>query len=158
MARPSSFCEKYIAKARTACERGATDAELASLLKIHPATLYRWKLDFPDFCEAIKAGKEIADERVERSLFHKAVGFDTKRIIPVKLKIGPNQERVELVEVDEHVPADTTAAIFWLKNRRKEQWRDKHEVEHSVDGDLAAVLMAARSRDAKPVIEIVEPE
>jgi transposase-like protein len=157
--RPSKFCEKMIAKAAAYCERGATDMELAEALDIHPATLYRWKLEFPLFCEAINAGKEIADERVERSLYQKASGYDVVETQAVKVKVEQHKEDVKVVEVRRHVPADTTAQIFWLKNRRKDSWRDRQEIQHDVSGDLAAALLAARQRtNEKQVVYVGNPE
>lgn len=146
MARPSKFCDSLIERAKECCERGATDMELADALGVHPATLYRWKLEHPEFCEAIKSGKDVADERIERSLFQKASGYDVVETQAVKVRVAQYGEKVEVVEVRRHVPADTTAQIFWLKNRRSAAWRDKQEVEHSGNADWVEHLTAARSR------------
>jgi transposase-like protein len=146
MGRPSKFNEEMIALAAEWCQRGATDVELADALSVHPATLYRWKLDYPEFCEAIKSGKDIADERIERSLFQKASGYDVVETQAIKVKVEQHKEDVRVVEVRRHIPADTTAQIFWLKNRRPAVWRDKTETHLSTDADLAALISAARGR------------
>lgn len=129
--RPSDYRPEYAEQAAKLCALGATDDEMADFFGIHRATLYRWKLDYPEFCDAIKAAKEVADERVERSLYQKATGYDYSEQQAIKVKRKQHVEDVEVVEVRKHSPADTTAAIFWLKNRRKEQWRDKQEHEHT---------------------------
>lgn len=113
---------------------------MADFFGIHRATLYRWKLEHQDFCDSIKTAKEVADDRVERSLYQKATGYDITEEQAIKLKVEQHKEEVEVVEVRKHVPADTTAAIFWMKNRRSGEWRDKQEVEHSTSDDLAAWL------------------
>jgi hypothetical protein len=125
--RPSKYDPAFVEQARKLCELGATDADLADFFGVHRATLYRWKHDSPEFCDALKAGKEASDDRVERSLYHKAVGYTFESEEIRVLRDGT----VVRVPTKEHVPPDTTAAIFWLKNRRPEQWRDKHDVEHS---------------------------
>lgn len=131
--RPSEYSPVYVEQAAKLCVLGATDAEMADFFNVDVRTIYRWKLDHDDFCQAIKAAKEIADERVERSLYQKATGYDYTEEQAIKLKIEQYKEEVEVVEVTKHSPADTTAAIFWLKNRRAGEWRDKHDVEHHGD-------------------------
>ncbi len=127
--RPSSYASDYVEQEAKLCALGATDDEMADFFGVHRSTLYRWKLEHPDFCDAIKAGKAIADDRVERSLYQKATGFDYTEEQAIKVKVGQHEEKVEIVEVRRHAPADTTAAIFWMKNRKPEDWRDKTEVQ-----------------------------
>jgi hypothetical protein len=122
---PSSYKAEYAEQARKLCELGATDKEISDFFEISGATLYRWQGTYPAFREALKVGKEAADDRVERSLYHRANGYtyDAVKILTVK-------GEVQKVPYREHVPPDTTACIFWLKNRRKDAWRDvqKHEI------------------------------
>lgn len=138
--RPTEYEEDYARQAEKLCALGATDDELASFFNVHRATIYRWKLDHTEFCDAIKAAKDIADERVERSLYQKATGYDVTEEVAVKIKVEQYREEVEVVQVDKHIPADTTAAIFWLKNRRSGQWRDKTETELSGSVNLGSTL------------------
>lgn len=146
--RPTDYREKFCEEARTLCENGATDVEVADALEISVATLYRWKNRHPQFCEALKNGKAVADERVERSLYHKALGYTFDAV-----KIFQYEGQPVVVPYREHVPPDTTAAIFWLKNRRPEQWRDKtevhfrHTVERMTDDELERIA-AGRSEGA----------
>jgi hypothetical protein len=131
MGRPSGYKKEYAKQAAQLCALGATDDEMAEFFGVHRATLYRWKLDHKDFCDAIKSAKDVADERVERSLYQKATGYEITEQQAIKVKVG-GEEKVEVVDIHKHIPADTTAAIFWLKNRRKEDWRDKTESEINV--------------------------
>ena len=124
--RPSSFKKEHVEQARKIYELGATDREVADVLDIAESTLYRWAKDHPEFAEAMKVGKSGADDRVERSLYHKAVGYT----YPSE-KVFQFQGDIVRTPVTEHVPPDTTACIFWLKNRRKDDWRDRQQHELS---------------------------
>jgi hypothetical protein len=143
MGRPSKFDPKFVTQAAKLCELGATDMEVADFLEVDVRTLYRWKHEHEDFCQALKAGKEAADERVERSLYAKATGYTAKEEQAIRIRKGQYEEEVEVVEVDRHVPADTTAAIFWLKNRRSQAWRDRQD--HTVGNPDGSPLATERS-------------
>lgn len=120
--RPTGYKPEYAEQARKLCEHGLTDDELADFFEVSTRTIYRWQSQFPEFCQSLKVGKDPADDRVERSLYHKACGYTFE-----SEKIFNYQGEVVRAKTIEHVPPDTTAAIFWLKNRRKEEWRDRHE-------------------------------
>lgn len=124
--RPSSFQPEYSEQARKLCELGATDIEIADFFEVSDRTVYRWQLKYPEFCQALKAGKASADDRVERSLYHKATGYSFE-----SEKIFQHQGEIVRARTREHVPPDTTSMIFWLKNRRPELWRDRQIFEHS---------------------------
>lgn len=124
--RPTKYKPEFAAQAEKLCQLGATDADLASFFGVTNVTVWRWQAEYPEFCNAIKAGKAPADDRVERSLFHKAVGYSFN-----SEKVFQHQGEIVRAKTIEHVPPDTTAMIFWLKNRRPAEWRDKHEVEHT---------------------------
>ena len=96
-------------------------------MEVSDRTIYRWAIQYPDFCQALKGGKEAADNRVERSLYSRATGylFDT-----VKITVDGKTGKTTTTPFREHVPPDVTAAIFWLKNRKKADWRDKIDHEH----------------------------
>lgn len=124
MARPTDFKPEFIEQARKLCELGATDIEIADFFEVSDRTIYRWQLKYPEFCQALKAGKESADDRVERSLYHKATGYTFEAE-----KIFQNNGEIIRAPYREHIPPDTTSMIFWLKNRRPDVWRDKREQE-----------------------------
>ncbi|EOC1299342.1 helix-turn-helix domain-containing protein [Cronobacter dublinensis] len=134
--KPSQYKPEYAAQAEKLCLLGATDDEMADFFGVHRSTIYRWKLEHEEFCNSIKTAKDVADARVERSLYQKATGYNFKEQQAFKIKVDQYEEEIEVVEVEKHAPADTTAAIFWLKNRQKEKWRDKHELEQSGDVGL----------------------
>lgn len=136
--RPSLFKEEYIEQARKLAMLGATDQEVADFFEVDVRTIYRWKLENEEFCQSLKAGKDIADDRVERSLFQRACGYEQDE---VKIFMPANAAEPVYAPFRAKIAPDTTAAIFWLKNRRKEQWRDKSEVE--VNGSLADRFAAA---------------
>lgn len=127
--RPSKYKPEFAEQARKLCELGATDFEVANFFEVSDRTIYRWQAQYDEFCQALKAGKATADERVERSLYHKAVGYTFE-----SEKVFQFQGQIVRASTTEHVPPSDTAAIFWLKNRKPGEWRDKQE--HSVSGDL----------------------
>lgn len=162
---------EYIRQAEALCRLGATDQELADFFDVSDRTLNRWKITRPEFAEALKRGKEPADDRVQDSLYHKAMGLEYEEAHPVKLKkiiYGADgkkiqeEERVEIVMVKKIIPADTTAAIFWLKNRRAEEWRDVQRHEHGRPGDFARMtdeeLLAKAEQLDQRIAELAEAE
>jgi hypothetical protein len=125
MGRPSDYKPEYCELAKKQCEEGATDQELADYFDVSVRTLYRWKNSHPEFCQALKASKAPADERVERSLFERAVGYERDEI-DIRVIDG----RIVQTPIRKFYPPDPTSMIFWLKNRRAAEWRDKQEIEH----------------------------
>lgn len=144
--RKSGFKEEYVQLAENYALLGATDEELADFFNVNVATLNRWKKQFPEFRESLKKGKAVADANVASKLYNRAIGYDCKATKIVTYE-GKVTDQVEYVE---HYPPDTTAAIFWLKNRQPGKWRDKKEVENQVklgdelesmsDEELAAII------------------
>lgn len=122
--RPTDYKAEFAEQARKLCELGATDFELAEFFRVDTRTIYRWKNTQEDFCQAVIVGKEKADDRVERALFNRAVGYSFE-----SEKVFQFQGDVIRAETVEHVPPDPGAALNWLKNRRGEKWRDKHDHE-----------------------------
>jgi hypothetical protein len=128
MARPTEYKDAYAEGAKKLAKLGATDAEVADFYGVDVRTIYRWKNTHSEFCQALKAGKDEADNRVERALFHRAVGYEQEA---VKIFMPAGAEDPVYAPYVEKIAPDTTAAIFWLKNRRPDDWRDKRDVEHS---------------------------
>ncbi len=112
---------------------GLTDEEIAANMGIRRSTLSEWKKNYPDISDTLKRGREYADTRVENQLYQNAVGYSyiEQQAIKVKRVYWDNAgrkceaEEVKLVDVVRVHPGETTAQIFWLKNRRPEVWRDK---------------------------------
>lgn len=132
--KPVVYLKKYVLMARRAAEAGFTDIETADLLGISVDTLRKWRLGHVEFDQALKGGKSSADDRVAACLYHRAIGYTFEA---VKIMKGADGEPIA-VPYREHVPPDTTAAMFWLKNRRKDEWRDRQELSLP-DGATAAV-------------------
>lgn len=130
--RPSTYDPKYARMAQVACEKGFTDYEVMKLLGISQSTLYDWKIKYEEFSKAFRVGKEINDERVVASLYHKAIGYTHKKTVFV------GKDAIEKT-VEEHIPPDTGAAIFWLKNRQGKLWKDMRQMEVGGPGDFAAM-------------------
>lgn len=126
MARPTKFRDEYTEQAEKLCKLGATDMEVADFFGVDVRTLYRWKADSEEFCQALKAGKDVADERVERSLYSRANGYEHDEV-DIRVVGG----KIVQTPIRKYYPPDTTAAIFWLKNRRSEKWRETKAVELS---------------------------
>jgi hypothetical protein len=103
---------------------GLTEKQIADNLGISQDRLIDYKKKYLEFFEAIKKGKEIVDYEVENALLKRALGYT----ITIKEDKLDKDGCVHSLERDVHVPADTTAQIFWLKNRQKEKWRDKQDI------------------------------
>lgn len=127
MARPSGYKPEYATQAEKLCRLGATDPDIADFFGVDVRTIHRWKHSYDEFCAALKRGKEVADEMVENSLFRRATGYSHDAV-----KIMQHDGAVIETPYTEHYPPDTTACIFWLKNRRPDLWRDRREIESTV--------------------------
>jgi len=113
---------------------GLTDEQIAKNMGICVATLYNWKSRHLEILEALKKGKEVVDYQVENALLTRASGCTVTEEIQ-ELVQDPKTGKQELVTVKKiikELPPDTTAAIFWLKNRQPDKWRDKIK---EFDGD-----------------------
>lgn len=126
MARPTKYKPEFSRLAEKAAKLGATDVEIADILEIEVRTLYRWNATNKEFCHALKVGKEQADKRVERSLYARANGYEND-----EFDIRVCDGAIVQTPIRKYYPPDTTACIFWLKNRRPDEWREKQDIEHS---------------------------
>lgn len=118
---------------------GLTDVDIAYNMGINVATLYEWKKKYIDIAEALKEGKEVADLRIENALYQKALGYDAEEV-KEEYEAGIC---VKKTVTRKHYAPDTTAQIYWLKNRKPENWRDKPqpvEIEVSADDGLLEAL------------------
>ena len=117
---------EFVEQARKICELGATDLELAGILGISEGTVNNWKHVYPEFAAALVIGKEVADTRVKRSLYNRAVGYSFEAE-----KIMQYMGEVVRASYIEHVPPDVNATIFWLKNRCPQEFRDIRAVDYT---------------------------
>lgn len=102
---------------------GLTNEQISHNVGINPDTLYTWIKKFPEISEALKRGKEVIDRQVENALLKRALGYKFEE---VTYEYGEETKRVI-----KEVSPDTTAQIFWLKNRKPIEWRDRQQIEHS---------------------------
>jgi hypothetical protein len=115
----------------------ATDELLAEFFGKSVSTISRWKVQHPEFSEALKRGKLPADVEVANSLFKRANGFEYDEATPIKVKditYADNgkklreTERVEIIQVRKVVPPDVAACIYLLNNRQPQYWRQRREL------------------------------
>ena len=110
---------------------GLTDEQISHNMGIHPSTLYEWQNKYPEIRESLKKGKEVIDRQVENALLKRALGYEYEEVKQIIEKDEKGKDRKRIEKTIKHVSPDTTAQIFWLKNRKPDVWRDRHEVGHS---------------------------
>ena len=154
--RPTKYKEEYVEQAYKLCLLGHTDEELAQFFEIAKSTLYEWKHEYPDFSDSIKKGKEIADMDVAVKLLERAQGAVVVRQQAIKMKDTQydnngkkisEEERIEVVDLVHQEAPDTTALIFWLKNRKPSQWKDKREAVEVNDDNEITINVVRVSKD-----------
>lgn len=116
---------------------GLTDEQIAANMGIGYSTLQTWKSKYQDIQDTLKRGKDVIDIQVENALLKRALGYRYTEVTREKVfnAITGEFELTPTKKVTKEVAPDTTAQIFWLKNRRPEQWRDKRDV--SVEGEIS---------------------
>jgi hypothetical protein len=158
--RPTDYQFEFCQIAADLCVGGATDFEVAERLGVSVRTIYRWQAEHPEFRQSLRVGKELSDDRVESSLYHRAVGYTHNAV-----KIMQNNGVPLIIPYVEHVAPDTGAAIHWLANRRGDKWRSKQQVELTganggpietrnadslTDAELETLARAGRAAPAEP--------
>lgn len=131
--RPTKYRPEFVEQAAKLCALGMTDEEIGTFFGVEPVTIWRWKERYPEFCNAITTGGHLADERVERSLYKRAVGYNQPA---TKIFMPAGATEPVLVPYQEAITPDTTAQIFWLKNRRMKHWRDRREMSGPDGGPI----------------------
>ena len=144
MARPSKYEAKFAKEAAKLCNLGATDAQLADFFEVSVSTINLWKVQYKEFSESVKVPKAEADEKVEQSLYRRAMGYEHDEV-DIKVVAGALIQ----TPIRRYYPPDSTAMIFWLKNRKPGEWRDKQDVELSGTLNWVEQLSAMNGR-SKP--------
>src|SRR5262249_47551429 len=131
--RKPKYRKEFAAIAKAMCKLGATDYDLAQEFEVATSMVWRWCSKYPEFCSAIKVEKAAYDDRVERSLAQRALGYSYHAEKPFQYK-----GEVMKVQYVEHVPPDVAAAKFWWLNRRRSQWSDtsRHELTGANGGEI----------------------
>lgn len=127
---------------------GLTDDQIAKNMGIAVRTLYVWKDKHVQIMQALKRGKEVIDRQVENALLKRALGYQFDEVTRESVW-NDETKQFELVPskvVTKEVHPDTTAQIFWLKNRKPKEWRDKQEIEHSGGLDNTTTELTAEER------------
>lgn len=129
--RKTIFKDKVHDEAIKLARHGLTLDEIADFWNIHRATLYRWLRKYPEFSDALKKAKAEADRKVEESLYKRALGYKYEEKHYEKF----GKEMVLKKTIEKQIAPDVTAQIFWLKNRRPENWRDDRALLLTGDKD-----------------------
>lgn len=127
---------------------GLIDDDIAERMEISRSTLSEWKKKYPQISDALKEGKDSVDRQVERSLLQRALGYEYEEVKRVKVKKGKTSTEERIEKVTKVVPPDVTAQIFWLKNRKQNEWRDKREQVISTVEDLTPLADLLNAEDA----------
>ncbi|WP_312340233.1 helix-turn-helix domain-containing protein [Anaerospora hongkongensis] len=113
---------------------GLTDEQIASNMGVSVATLYNYKKDFVEILEALKRGKEVVDIQVENALLKRALGYQFTEVTRERVyNESTKKHKFEITKkVIKEVQPDTTAQIFWLKNRKPAEWRDRKDIDANI--------------------------
>lgn len=131
---------------------GLTDEQIATNIGINVATLYDWKNKYPKISEALKEGKDAVDRQVENALLKSALGYKYDEVT----KELRDDELVVTKVVHKEVQPNATAQIFWLKNRKRAEWRDR--VENAITGADGGAVKVETLTDADVDARIKELE
>jgi len=132
---------------------GLTNEQIATNMGINACTLYEWKEKFPKIAKSLKAGKEVVDIIVENALYESATTgstFVVEEAIKLKKVYWESghrceEEIVKIVELTKRTPPSNTAQIYWLKNRKPDQWSDKHVIGMDSIGKLDELLSGIKN-------------
>lgn len=139
--RPRDYDPSYHPrKANQLALLGLNEEEMATILDIAESTLSKWKIDFPEFSEALKEGKVFANAHIASRLYNRAEGLTTKEVvyedIEERIDHGDGtwhyEPKTRVKTTFKEEAPNTTAAIFFLKNRDPKRWKDKQEISHSL--------------------------
>ena len=133
--RPTKYKAEFAIQAEKLCKKGFIDTEIADFFNVHVDTIYEWKKVHPSFSESLKDGKRYSDSKVSDALYNRALGYESKE---TKEEVGDSGSKTTVTT--KQVAGDTTAQIFWLKNRQPGEWRDRQELAHSLSDDFDALL------------------
>lgn len=142
--RPTDFNERIQATIVRLIKEGKTEAEIAGLLSISKTTLQNWKGKHPDFLVAVRQAREVADTLVEAALFSRAIGCSHPETKVFIYEGCPVTE-----EITKHYPPDTQAAMFWLRNRKPKEWREKNEGDVTVNNTTQVTGLTDEQLDAR---------
>ncbi len=126
----TKYQDSFPLRAEGLARDGLTDQDISTALGISPSTYYAFQKRHPEFAAAIRRGKSPVDTKVENALLRRALGHTSRETHLediVDRKTGEITETLKRKVVIKQVAPDISAAIFWLKSRRPEKYRDKSE-------------------------------
>lgn len=138
--RPSKYPGIDLKKVQKMAEFGLIDRQMAELLGITEGTFNEYKKK-PEFMEALTAGKAVADELVEKALFQRATGYSHPDV-----HITNYKGEITETEITKHYPPETVACIFWLKNRKPKDWKDKVTMSGDPDAPLGVIMYPVKKK------------
>lgn len=133
--RISGYKNEYARQASHFCRLGASNNDLAKFFEVSTDTIHTWTLTYKEFAAAVKVGKDLSDERVVMSLYNKALGFEKV----IEKEIVTKSGEIVIVKEKIYIPPSDAAISFWLKNRRRLEWRDRQEMEIGRAGEFEAM-------------------
>lgn len=145
--------DENLAKVTKWAKDGLFDCQIADKMGINKSTFYEWIKIYPEFSDAIKKGKEIADKEIVNALYKRALGYSYKEIREeyvtddngvIRDKDGKSTKEVTVTHKSE--PPNTAALIYWLNNRRPDEWSNKSKLDVDGNINIADVLAKARQR------------
>lgn len=135
---PTKYKTEYEDQAYKLCLLGATDKDLADFFDVEESTINNWKIAQPEFLESIKKGKTMADANVADRLYQRAIGYEH----PETITASYQGMITDIKEVTKHYAPDPTAAIFWLKNRQRDKWRDRQDIDTNLKAEVEVKTMS----------------
>lgn len=146
--RKRIYRDEMVRQAEMLCKLGATRFELAQFFKVEPCTITAWIHEREGFAAALKVGRAVADERVKRSLYERAVGYSF-----LTEKVFCSEGVIVRTPFVEHVPPDVRAQALWLANRCPDEFRSKPEDERGGNITVEVVNFAGALERPKVTIE-----
>lgn len=143
--RPTKYKADYARQAKKLCQLGAIDIDLAEFFEVSLPTIYEWRARYRGFSESLKVGKDGPDDRVERSLYQRAVGYSAPED-----KVFVHEGVPVIVPTIKYYPPDPTSCIFWLKNRRRDLWREKPDDQTPPHQPVTIQFIRAGDNDGDP--------
>ena len=139
--RPTLYKPEHADRARELCARGATNPDLAGRFGVARSTIGQWIASHPEFAEAVQQGRDVTDATAVESLFTRVTGYNHQA---EKVFLYRGEPRT--ATYTSHVPPETRACMFWLRNRRPEEWVEVSEYVAAELAQEAADAAALRLR------------
>ena len=147
--------EENLIRIESWARMGLTDEQIAKNMGVNKTTLYDWIKKFPDISNSIKKGKAPIDFEVENALFKRAIGYEYEEVETIIEEIDGKQ-RKRIKKIKKVALPETSAMIFWLKNRKPEQWRKLNPVvEAKLNAETEKLLREAENLSLETTGEVV---